>query len=63
MSTIQKIKEKFRVLVVDPFPEVEKFLKENINSLPVVDSDFIVTGIITHRDLIRWLLENQKFQK
>lgn len=39
------------------------FLKENINSLPVVDSDFAVTGIITHRDLIRWLIENQKFQK
>ncbi len=39
------------------------FLKENINSLPVVDSDFVLTGIITHRDLIRWLLENQKFQK
>ena len=41
----------------------EVFLKENINSLPIVDSDFAVTGIITHRDLIRWLLENQKFQK
>jgi predicted transcriptional regulator len=39
------------------------FLKENINSLPVVDSEFAVTGIITHRDLIRWLLDNQKFQR
>lgn len=39
------------------------FLNENINSLPIVDSDFAVSGIITHRDLIRWLLENHKFQK
>lgn len=26
----QKIKEKFRIIVVDPFPEVEKFLKKNL---------------------------------
>lgn len=40
----------------------EVFMKENINSLPVVDDDLIVTGIITHRDLLRWLIEHQKFQ-
>jgi CBS domain-containing protein len=39
----------------------EVFLNENINSLPVIDNDFNVTGIITHRDLIRWLLDHQKF--
>lgn len=39
----------------------EVFLNENINSLPIVDNDFILTGIITHRDLIRWILNNQKF--
>ena len=26
----QRIKEKFKIIVIDPFPEVEKFLKENI---------------------------------
>jgi CBS domain-containing membrane protein len=41
----------------------EVFLNENINSLPIVDNDFIVTGIITHRDLLRWLLNHQKFTK
>ncbi len=41
----------------------EVFLKENINSLPIVDRDFLVTGIITNRDLIRWLLTMNKFQK
>ncbi len=41
----------------------EVFLEENINSLPIVDDEFKVTGIITHRDLIRWLLANQKFSK
>ena len=41
----------------------EVFLNENINSLPIVDDDFFVTGIITHRDLIRWLLKHQKFTK
>jgi CBS domain-containing protein len=41
----------------------EVFLNENINSLPIVDDDFIVTGIITHRDLLRWLIRHQKFQK
>lgn len=40
----------------------EVFMKENINSLPIVDDDLIVTGIITHRDLLRWLLENNRFQ-
>jgi cellulose synthase/poly-beta-1,6-N-acetylglucosamine synthase-like glycosyltransferase len=28
----QKIKQDFRIIVVDPFPEVEKFLKKNIKS-------------------------------
>ncbi len=41
----------------------EVFLNENINSLPIVDNDFVVTGIITHRDLLRWLLDHQKFTK
>lgn len=41
----------------------EVFMKENINSLPIVDDDLIVTGIITHRDLLRWLIANQKFQQ
>lgn len=39
------------------------FLTENINSLPILDSDLLLTGIITQRDLIKWLLRNQKFQK
>lgn len=39
----------------------EVFLNENINSLPIIDSDFVLTGIITHRDLLRWLLDHQKF--
>lgn len=38
------------------------FVRENINSLPIVDDDLIVTGIITHRDLVRWLLDHHKFQ-
>lgn len=41
----------------------EVFLNENINSLPIVDDSFVVTGIITHRDLIRWLLKTNKLQK
>lgn len=41
----------------------EVFLKENINSMPIVDNEFKVAGIITHRDLIKWLLANEKFQK
>jgi CBS domain-containing protein len=41
----------------------EVFLNENINSLPVVDDAFIVTGIITHRDILRWLLKHQKFSQ
>lgn len=41
----------------------EVFLNENINSLPILDNDFILTGIITHRDLLRWLLDHQKFTK
>lgn len=41
----------------------EVFLKENINCLPIVDDSYFVTGIITHRDMIRWLLKNQKFTK
>ncbi len=41
----------------------EVFLNENINSLPIVDDDFILTGIVTNRDLIRWLLDHQKFTK
>lgn len=41
----------------------EVFLNENINSLPIVDDSFLVTGIITHRDIIRWLIKNQKFTK
>ena len=28
----QNIKEEFRITVVDPFPEVEKFLKKNIKN-------------------------------
>jgi CBS domain-containing protein len=39
------------------------FYHENINSLPIVDEDFFVTGIITSRDILKWLLDNQKFQK
>lgn len=41
----------------------EVFLMENINSLPVVDNDLLLTGIITHRDLLRWSLDEQKFQR
>lgn len=41
----------------------EVFLNENINSLPILDNDFILTGIITHRDLLRWLLDHRKFTK
>ena len=31
----QKIKEEFRITVVDPFPEVEKYLKKNIKDKAV----------------------------
>lgn len=41
----------------------EVFLKENINSMPIINDEFRVAGIVTHRDLIRWLLANEKFQK
>jgi CBS domain-containing membrane protein len=41
----------------------EVFLKENIDSLPIVSDEFVVTGIITHRDLLRWLIDQQKFSK
>ena len=41
----------------------EVFLNENINSLPILDNDFLLTGIITHRDILRWLLDHQKFTK
>jgi CBS domain-containing protein len=41
----------------------EVFLKENINSMPIINDEFRLSGIVTHRDLIRWLLENEKFQK
>ena len=40
----------------------EVFLKENIHSMPILDDEFHLVGIITHRDLLRWLLANQKFQ-
>ena len=40
----------------------EVFLKENINSLPIVSDELKLVGIITHRDLLRWLIEKQKFQ-
>ncbi len=37
------------------------FYQENINSLPIVDEDLVVTGIITHRDLLKWMIEQNKF--
>lgn len=42
---------------------VEVFFRENINALPLVDEEFRLSGIITHRDLLRWLLENGKLLK
>lgn len=42
---------------------VEVFYRENINALPLIDSEFHLTGIITTRDILRWLLENQKLLK
>ena len=39
------------------------FMHENIHSLPIVDDNFKVTGIVTDSDLYRWLIENDKFKK
>ena len=37
------------------------FLKENINDLPIIDDELRLCGIITHRDLLGWLINNNKF--
>ena len=42
---------------------VEVFHRENINALPLIDEEFRLSGIITHRDILRWLLDNQKLLK
>ncbi|MFZ4714576.1 MAG: CBS domain-containing protein [Bacteriovoracaceae bacterium] len=45
-----------------PLRHVAKvFMEENINSLPIIDENLMVTGIITHRDLLKWLLKNNQF--
>lgn len=41
---------------------VEVFYRENINAIPLVDEEFRLSGILTHRDLLKWLLENKKLQ-
>lgn len=40
---------------------VEVFYRENINALPLVDEDFRLSGIITHRDILRWILEAKAY--
>ena len=42
---------------------VEVFYRENINALPLVDEEFRLSGIITHRDLLKWLINNKKLMK
>ncbi len=42
---------------------VEVFYRENINALPLVDEELKLVGIITHRDILKWLLENKKTLK
>lgn len=42
---------------------VEVFYRENINALPLVDEEFRLSGIITHRDLLRWLIDHKKLMK
>lgn len=42
---------------------VEIFYKENISALPLIDEEFKLTGIITHRDLLKWLIDERKLTK
>lgn len=42
---------------------VDVFFHENINALPLIDDDFRLVGIITHRDILKWLVENKKLLK
>ncbi len=42
---------------------VDVFYHENINALPLVDDEFKLVGIITHRDILKWLVEQKKLTK
>ena len=33
------------------------FIRENINSIPIIDDNDYIVGIITHRDLLRWIYD------
>lgn len=39
------------------------FIREDINCVPILDQDLRMIGIVTHRDVFRWLINNKKFQK
>ncbi len=39
---------------------VDVFYHENINALPLIDDEFKLVGIITHRDILRWLVDQKK---
>lgn len=42
---------------------IEVFNHEQIRCLPVVDENMFVTGIITLKDILNWILENKKYYK
>ena len=68
-STLKHVADKMSKLVLcasDSTPlrhVVEVFYRENINALPLIDEEFKLTGIITHRDILKWLISEKKLLK
>jgi CBS domain-containing protein len=54
-----------RVIVADEHASINEiaiiFLKEKINALPVVDSKREIVGIITHSDILKYVIETSPF--
>ncbi len=42
---------------------LQVLMHENIRSLPMVDDNFKVTGILTINDVFKWMLANHKYTK
>ncbi len=42
---------------------LEVFVHEYVHSLPVVDADLYLVGIITQTDIFKWILKHEKYKK